>query len=317
MQLKDLSKAELARKGAGEGIGIQCGPTVTRLKTTVPELLSDVHIIYGQYPLADITVTGADVCVDMRYTSFLRGIVKRQVTGAADRPGPFAPLPPDSAFVGYEMAQNWHIANAHNRTLLFHAACVANCDGSAILMPGQSGSGKSTLGIAMGYREWRYLGDEFAMYDDVINAFVPIARPASLKNQSIEALKEWTAGGPLSRVFENTPKGRMAYLPPPGNALSGSHPPPTLAMVIFPRFVANMSPGLTKLRPAEALIEFTNACVNFDRLSDRAFNTLARWAETIPAFKMTYPSLEQACETIRSLEAAQRKQASGGLRHAR
>ncbi|MEO0410275.1 MAG: HprK-related kinase A [Pseudomonadota bacterium] len=307
MQVHSLSEKQIARLASGAGLAIRCGPMITRLKTIIPELLHDVAAIYGQYEVADLAVDGANICVDMRYTSFLRRYVRRQITGASDRPGPFAPLPPDISFVGFEMAQNWHIANTYNHCLLFHAASVASPDGQAIIMPGMSGSGKSTLGIAMGYRGWRFLGDEFALYDPREAVFQALARPASLKNQSIEALNGWAPEAAFSRPFEKTPKGRMAYLNPPRDALAPGHPPARFAMAVFPRFVADEEPRIGRMREAEALMEFTNACINFERLSDTAFETVARWAATIPAYRMTYPSLEKACEIIQALEKDQRE----------
>lgn len=302
MQVHSLGEKQIASAASGKGLAIRCGPMVTRLKTKIPELVRDVANIYGQYEVCDLAKDGADICVDMRYTSFLRRYVRRQITGASDRPGPFAPLPPDIAFVGFEMAQNWHIANTYNHCLVFHAACVARPDGQAIMMPGMSGSGKSTLGVAMGYRQWRFLGDEFALYDHREAAFKALPRPASLKNQSIAALQGWAPQNAFSRVFENTPKGRMAYLNPPQDALVAHHPPAHFSMAVFPRFVANDEPRIGRMREAEALMEFTNACINFERLGGIAFETVARWAATIPAYRITYPSLEKACEVIAALE---------------
>ncbi|MEM7570318.1 MAG: hypothetical protein AAF337_11025, partial [Pseudomonadota bacterium] len=195
------------------------------------------------------------------------------------------------------------IANAHNHHLLFHASSVVGEAGGAILMPGQSGSGKSTLGIALGYRGWRFLGDEFALYDLAGSGFVPLARPASLKNQSIASLKQDVPSDRFSRIFHDTPKGTMAYLRPPTASLEAMDGAAPLSAVVFPRFVADQEPGIRRYRKAEALVELTNACVNFERLSEAAFDVLADWAERIPVFKITYPSIEKACEMICAIEA--------------
>ncbi|MEM9880319.1 MAG: HprK-related kinase A [Pseudomonadota bacterium] len=302
MLVKSLSHQQLRNAAQYASLAIACGPTITRIFTSIPQLLKDISNIYQDYDVPDLDTTGADVCVDMRFTSLLRKVVRPQVKGFADRPGPFAPLPPDIAFVGYEMTQNWFIANTHNRHLMFHAACVANQEGSAVLLPGQSGSGKSTLGIAMGFRSWRYLGDEFAFFDPNRETFVAMPRPASLKNASIDVLRDWAGAERMSRIFKQTPKGRMAYLRPPADALSNAHAPARLKAVVFPKYVENEEPTIRRLRQAEALVELTNACVNFERLSSTAFDILSNWAVSIPCFQISYPSLESACEMVRSIQ---------------
>lgn len=304
MNVSSLSFRDFAKRANSGRLVIQCGPVATRVRANLKILLRDIYDVYRDYPVLDLETDGADFSVHMRPVSLLRKYIRPSHQALGDKPGPFAPLPSDVAFVGYEMSQNWQIAMTQNRHMLFHAATIASADGRTVLMPGLSGSGKSTLGAAMGFRDWRFLGDEFGLFCVEDQAFHALPRPISLKNQSIDVMKAWVPDGGFSRSFLETPKGTMAYLRPPEGTLSHSAPPAKLSMVVFPKFTADCEPRFVRMRTSEAAIELINACVNFDRLGTPAFEQLMTWAETIPVFRIQYSSLDAAQKLVEELHSS-------------
>lgn len=294
MIVSSLSLREFSKRARRGRLVIKCGPVATRVRADLKVLLEDIYDVYRDYPVLDLEEDGADFTVHMRPVSYIRKFFRPSWRAIGDKPGPFAPLPSDISFVGYEMSQNFQIAMTQNRHLLFHAATIASRDGRAVLMPGLSGSGKSTLGAAMGFRGWRFLGDEFGLFSIKDQAFNAMPRPISLKNQSIEAMEAWVPGGGFSRRFRNTPKGTMAYLRPPEGTLEPGKPAARLSMVVFPRFVADAEPRFVRMRTSEAAVELTNSCVNFDRVGTPAFKQLMSWAQTIPVYRIQYSSLRDA-----------------------
>lgn len=301
MIVSDLSFLDFKKRARDARLVIAYGPVAARICAKPKVLLQDIYDVYRDYPVMDLEAQGADFTVDVRPTSWIRGIYKPSYYCIADKPGPFAPLPLDISFVGYEMSQNWQIACTYNRHLLFHAATIADAQGNAILMPGLSGSGKSTLGAAMGFREWRFLGDEFGVFNADDQSFIAMPRPISLKNASIDVMKAWASDGRFSRTFKDTPKGTMAYLQPPAGTLAPPLTPARMSMAIFPRYVENERPAARRLRGAEAAIELTNACVNFSRVGRPAFEQIMIWANTIPVYRVSYPSLDAAVSMVSDL----------------
>lgn len=309
MIVRTLPFVDFAKRARRGELAIGCGLVATRVKTDLPVLLRDIYDVYQDYPLLNLEEVGADFSVDIRPVHWLRRWFRPSYQAVADKPGPFAPLPSDIAFVGFEMSQNWQIASTQNRHLIFHAASVVGVKGGAILMPGLSGSGKSTLGAAMGFRGWRFLGDEFALFNRDSQSFQPMPRPISLKNQSIDVMKAWAPEGGFSRPFFKTPKGTMTYLRPPADALKPLNAPAGLSLAIFPRYKAGVTQVAQRLRGAEAAIELTNACVNYDRVGKPAFDQIISWANTVPVYRIEYPSLEAAIELVRGLYDAHLKDA--------
>lgn len=301
MIVRSIPFSDFKRRARRGTLVVQCGPVATRIKTGLEVLLRDIYDVYQDYRVLDLDTQGADFSVHVTPVHWARRWFRPSYQALADKPGPFAPLPGDIAFVGFEMSQNWQIACTQNRHLIFHAASVVGARGGAILMPGLSGSGKSTLGAAMGFRGWRFMGDEFALFDPIAKTFNPIARPISLKNQSIDVMKTWAPNGGFSRSFLETPKGTLAYLRPPAGALDSLELPVDLSLAVFPRFKAGTKPVAQRMRGAEAMIELTNACVNFDRLGKPAFDQIIHWANKVPVYRIEYPSLEAAIDLVSGL----------------
>ena len=108
----------------------------------------------------------------------------------------FNPLPAEQAFPLLEWGLNWCVATQCHQYLILHAA-VLERGGRALIMPAPPGSGKSTLCAALVARGWRLFSDELALIEIGGGQIVPLPRPISLKNESIDRIISgfWPEGG--------------------------------------------------------------------------------------------------------------------------
>ena len=134
-----------------------------------------------------------------------------QVNFHFDSSTPFKPLPADQAFAQLEWGMNWCIAGQAHHYLLLHAA-VLERNGRAVILPGDPGAGKSTLTAALMLSGWRLLSDELTMIDRDDGLVVPLARPVSLKNESIEVIRSFDSRAVFGDIAHDTHKGTVSHL---------------------------------------------------------------------------------------------------------
>jgi HprK-related kinase A len=273
------------------------------LQLEPPHLGPQVDDLYGDYP----TLTDADLAdftVGVRAPSFARRLVRPQALGWCDQPAPFVPLPAESALVVLEMAMNWQTGMRTARYLVLHAA-VAERDGKAIILPGDSGAGKSTLSACLAYSGWRFLADEFALIDPDSGLIHPYPRPISLKNASIDVMKQRVSSALFTREFPETAKGRIAYLRPPAEALARMAEPARPVAIVYPRFVAGAPVTLEPLAPSLSLLRFMGGAPSYARMGVRGFNTLTRLISTMPSLDAEYGDSDAVMERLAALVEAQ------------
>ena len=87
---------------------------------------------------------------------------------------------------------NWCIAGHAHHYLMLHAA-VLEKNGQAVILPGDPGAGKSTLTALLALSGWRLLSDEITLIDRDDGLIVPLARPVSLKNASIDVVRAFSS----------------------------------------------------------------------------------------------------------------------------
>ena len=81
-------------------------------------------------------------------------------------------------------------------------------------MPGDPGAGKSTLTAALMLSGWRLLSDEIALVDRDDGLLRRLARPVSLKNASIDIIREHDTRAVFGDMAHDTHKGTVAHLEP-------------------------------------------------------------------------------------------------------
>jgi HprK-related kinase A len=167
-------------------------------------------------------------------------------------------------------------------------------------MTGHSGAGKSTLAALLGERGWRFMGDEFALVDLADGQVHAFPRAVSLKNEAL-SLFEGVDRERLGPILAGTPKGTIRHLRPNAQAVARMDEPAVPALILFPRFGADLQPEIRPVGPAEVFVRLTQASTNYVALGESGFDSLSRLVSTVPARAVDYPDSEQAVRLIEEL----------------
>tara|TARA_R110000782_G_scaffold78276_2_gene154917 strand:+ start:66667 stop:67518 length:852 start_codon:yes stop_codon:yes gene_type:complete len=271
------------------------GPATFRIGSAWPGPVAQLQALYAGYPAAEEAI--ADFTVRLEPAGLGRRWWRPSVRIAGDHMLPdAAPMALRHGLLAAEMGMNLQMALGWRRHLLVHASSVEK-DGRALVMTGESGSGKSTLAAMLGERGWRFMGDEFALIDLASGAIHPFPRLVSLKNEAIEAMHgvvtETARFGPLMAA---TPKGDIAHLIPPADAIARMREPARPALLLFPRF--GFAADLRPVSQGEAFMRLTQASTNYVALGEAGFDALHRFVSTVPAMALDFAGGEEAITAI-------------------
>lgn len=168
-----------------------------------------------------------------------------------------------------------------------HAAALAR-GGKAILVAGVSGAGKSTLTAWMARNGFRHLTDELVILPGEASLdVVPFRRPLTLRTDAVAALETHGVIAPDSERLTCGDKVVFAPIPAPEAA------PVAAGMILFPNWMPDAEfriQPLTSGRSARGLLENNLNAANF---ADGGLSTLARYAGSLPAFRLTYATFDQ------------------------
>jgi HprK-related kinase A len=182
--------------------------------------------------------------------------------------------------------------------LLLHAAVVERA-GGALIMPGAAGAGKSTLCAALVGRGWRLLSDEVAVIRYADGQLLPVPRPISLKEDSIELIRRFAPGVRLGPTWPETPKGRIAHLIPPLSSVRRMDEPARPAWLVFPTYEPGAAPELIPVASADAMMSCAEQGFNYSVQGAAGFLSLARLLDDCECYFFTYGDLDAA---VRALE---------------
>lgn len=299
MKVSELTSSELAYRLKKPGISIQTGAFATHLKTSIRSVAEGIGLIYADYPLAQ-QGGFADFHVSLVRPRNLRRWFKPQVLFLVDGYPTFKPLPLDHAFPTFEWGLNWCVSSHAHRYLMIHAAVVEK-DGYAAILPAPPGSGKSTLCAALVTRGWRLLSDELALVRLSDGKIVPVPRPVSLKNASIDIIKSYSPTATFSRKVADTVKGTVAYMKAPSDSVARASEAVQPAWVIFPKYQAGNAAQLEVLPRARAFMQVADNAFNYSLLGLGGFEALARLIDISECYTFAYSVLDEAIETFDAL----------------
>lgn len=289
VSLASLGASEVVRRLAGGGVVVRTGPFAMRMKTRLPQVARSIHALYGAHPLAP-----EDAFIDFdvevrRHWHWPRPVVKFHVEGDS----PFNPLPADQGFPLLEWGMNWCVYSMCHQYLILHAA-VLERHGRALLMPAPSGSGKSTLCAALALSGWRLLSDELALIDPATGALVPVPRPVSLKNESIDVISRFAPGLSFGSVVHETSKGVVAHFAPPAEAIEAADSPVLPGWVVFPSYRPGHATELQPMPRSQAVIGLAQNAFNYDVYGREGFDLLCQLAGRSHCHEFIYSDLREA-----------------------
>jgi hypothetical protein len=295
----DLSRPELESRLAGPGLRLRTGPVVSRIQSRVPAVIEALALHYAEYP-AENDDCFADFHVRVERPQGPRRWFKPQARLFVDGHAPFTPLPLGHAYPMLEWGLNWCISAHCHQYLIFHAAAVERF-GRALLFPAPPGSGKSTLCAGLVHRGWRLLSDELALVEFATDSVVPLARPVSLKNRSIDVLRAFAPTAVFSRPVHDTTKGTVAHMRAPTASVRRATEAARPRWIVFPRYVSGSAARLSPLSKARGFMEMVKSGVNYSVHGRAGFERLALMIDSCDCHEFAYGDLDEAVAVFDAL----------------
>lgn len=283
----------LLNRGA---LGIQTGPLLARICTTLPDVAQYLAAVYRHHPCT-VDPEFSDFHVEVRTPKNLRRWLRPQVEFLIDGDSPFEPLPRDQAPALLEWGLNWSIAASCHQWLTIHAASLER-NGLAVILPAPPGSGKSTLCAALALRGWRLLSDELTLIDPESLAAHALARPINLKNASIDLIKGFEPSAVWGPLAFDTIKGRVTHLCPPRSSVQRMREAATPRWIVFPRYEPGAEPLLTPRSKLPTFTHFAENAFNYSILGELGFDAVGRLIDQCDCYDFVYSRLEDALEVF-------------------
>lgn len=294
--------SEYSKKNADlndSSLYFKTGPFNISVVTNIPAVSQHLHHFYNHYD-ARSESDFIDLHVEVKAVGGYRRFYKSQVTFIFDGYEPFVPLPLAQAPAMFEWGLNWCVANNAHQYLIIHSAVIEK-DGKGVILPGTPGSGKSTLCAALVNQGWRLLSDEMALLSLTDGLIYPAPRPVSLKNQSIQIIKDFAPDAVFGEVVADTLKGNIAHMVAPQPALAKQSIPVRPSFVVFPHYQADANMRLTKLSKSRALMILAEHAFNFNVLGEEGFDCMVNMIDQVECYDFTYANLDVALAGITSL----------------
>jgi len=297
--ISELSHDEIKKRLILNGLRIKMGCFNIAINSKIPAISKHIPHFYGAYECLN-NESFVDICVDLKAVGGYRKWYKPQVDFSFDGYKPFAPLPLSQAPAMLEWGINWCVANNAHHFLIIHAAIVEK-NGQGLILPGTPGSGKSTLCAALVNQGWRLLSDEMALVSLEDGMVYPAPRPVSLKNQSIQIIKDFAPDAIFGDIIEDTLKGDIAHMVVPQTAVTSVSTPVKPAFLVYPHYQANSEQQLTVQPKSRALMTLGEHAFNFNVLGKEGFDSMVRLVDQVACYDFTYPDLDSALTGINSL----------------
>lgn len=278
------------RRTLRQGLPLRIGPFTIRVQSPLSRVAEGVRLLYGDYLIDDTGFTDFFLRVDR--PASLRRWVRPQAVFSFDGKIPFNALPLNHAFPFFEWGMNWAIANHVHDYLILHSAVIEK-NGRAAILPAPPGSGKSTLCAALVNEGWRLLSDELAIITLDGRQILPIPRPVSLKNESIEVISRRYPRAVLGPSARDTAKGTVAHMKAPYDSIVRSDEPATPAWIVFPKFVPGAPLEAEPLPQAQAFMQVADNGFNYSLLGSEGFHALGNVIDQCDCFAIRYGILDE------------------------
>lgn len=277
---------------------IRVGPYTYAIKSNLKPVRDGIETLYGDFPVA-----GQNSFIDYRVAMVQDSLVSRlrkQVNFELDHQRPFAPIPQQQAYASLEWGMNWCVSTYLNDYLKLHAAVVAK-DSAAMVMPGIPGAGKSTLCAAMGLSGWQVLSDEHAMICKDKAEVLPLYRPVSLKNASIDIIKTFDSSATFGPVCYDTHKGTVAHLKTDFTPASHNEQALPVAILLFPQYDKDAPQRISPRYHSDSFIVAAFHSFNYSLLGEAGFAAMSHLLDHVQCFDLVYHDLDWALHELESL----------------
>lgn len=289
---------ELLKKGE---LVIPTGRFTSKIKSNLPSLANELSELYSNAVIQSDSVP--DFSVNLSVSTGLRRWIRPNVTFSLRGEVPFAPLPKVQATPLLEWGLNWCVSNHFHECLIIHAAVVEK-NGKTVVMPGLPGAGKSTLCAALAYsNEFRLLSDELTILGLKNPVIYPNPRPVSLKNKSIDIIREKHPDIYSTPTVYDTVKGSVSLFRPPKSSVVNIETPVEPGIVLFPKFDSSVNGEVVEYMPkGRAFLELANQSFNYPVLGKQGFQAIANFLEKADCYTLSYNgNLDKAVAVVSEL----------------
>jgi HprK-related kinase A len=300
MKLLQLPPVELRRQLAGTGVWMRTGPFSLKLQSRIPSVAEGLAELYGQFEVRNPHEAFADFHVSVNPPASLRRWLRPQAAFSFDGMQPFKPLPRDQAFPMLEWGLNWCVSTQAHHYLIIHAAVVEK-NGLAAILPAPPGSGKSTLTAGLVLSGWRLLSDELTLIDRKTGLIQALPRPVSLKNQSIDVIRQFDPDAYINRASHDTVKGTVAHMRPPRDSVLRQHEMARPGWVIFPKWEAGADTSLTPRSKAQTFMFLAQNAFNYSHLGADGFRVGSALIDQTDCYDFRYSQLHEAIAAFNHL----------------
>lgn len=289
IRVGELSHKQIEQCLRGDGLTMIVGIFRCLIRSDTGLLTTPIRLLYKDYLALERPYGFYDFHIGLRRTrsSFLN---PWEVQFDLDGDGPFPALPLAHAHPLFEWGLNWCVANASGMHTVIHSA-VLERDGLALILPGLPGSGKSTLCAALSLSDWRLLSDELTVVSQDDGKVQALPRPISLKNSSINLIRERFPSVEITGSVIDTHKGEIAYVQPPSAAVAAGERSANIGYVVFPKFMSGANLDYEQLTRAEALAELMSNTFNVGLLGAEGFSALAEAIADAECYMVEYGDL--------------------------
>lgn len=298
LRFKDMSDTEAQHALARGELRLKVGPFTYCIQSSESIVFEGLRRLYADFQISPAE-NFSDYHLSLRPANLIQKW-RKKIDFYSDGQRPFNRIEARHAYAFLEWGMNWCVSTGSNEYLKLHAAVLSK-NGIGIILPGLPGVGKSTLSAALCLSGWRVLSDEHALIPFNTHKLVPLCRPISLKNKSINVIRNFTSRVVLGPISLDTHKGTVAHMK--ADLASDSHDPKLVPahLIIFPRYSSESKLILKKKPKTEAFMFAGLHSFNYGLLSQLGFETMRTLMEAVNCYDLTYSELDEALLIIEKL----------------
>ena len=297
MKVCELGSSELRPRLHTAELFLRTGPFTAAIHSPFPEVAAAIELLYADFPVV-VDDAYADFHLRLTPAPRLRDRLRGRCICDVGGYHQFDPFPRAMLVPYLEWGLNWCAANHAHQHLILHAATLARGDRALILL-GPSGAGKSTLCTALALGGWRLLSDEMAIISPQTLQLTALARPVSLKNESIPLIRQLAPQAQFTSVTQGERKGAVVHMRPEPSWVDQVAEPATPAWLLFVRHQADAPTELREVSNARGFMRAAQCAFNYSLLGQRGFETMA---EVVDRCKLRYLRYSQLDDALPLLE---------------
>ena len=296
--LKDMNDAEAQHALVGGELRLKVGPFTYCIQSSESIVFDGLRKLYADFQILPAE-SFSDYHLSLRPANLIQKW-RKKIDFYSDGHRPFNRIEAQHAYAFLEWGMNWCVSTGSNEYLKLHAAVLAK-NGIGLILPGLPGVGKSTLSAALCLSGWRVLSDEHALIPFNTHKLVPLCRPISLKNKSIDVIRNFSSRVVLGPKSLDTHKGTVAHMK--ADLTSDSHDPKLIPahLIVFPRYSHETKLVLKKKAKTEAFMFAGLHSFNYGLLSQTGFETMCTLMDAVNCYDLTYSDLDEALLAIEKL----------------